>query len=326
MAFSVSVRVVRGAILNGLVITADDFGLANEVNEAVEFAHRKGVLTAASLVVTGAAAGRAVALAKRIPGLRVGLHLTLLNDIPAAPPKEIPDLLDSRGRLRRDKFKLAFALAMRPSLRRQLRREIAAQFSAFRRTGLSLDHVNAQGHFHVHPLLAGEVVAACIENGAVAVRVPREPASIVARIEGAATPQAHIAAWTAMLRSRARRARLLTPDTVFGVRWSGQMTAPRLAALLERLPEGLNEIYTHPATADTFFGHAPGYRYTQELAALTDPEVIRNLRRCAHHPGGYSDFVGAPVARPAETGRSGFSFRDEIGRGRQRRRFRAEDR
>jgi hopanoid biosynthesis associated protein HpnK len=269
------------------------------VNEAVEFAHRKGVLTAASLRVTGPAAARAVALAKRVPGLRVGLHLTLLEGKPAAPPREIPDLVDRHGRLRDDKFRLAFALATRASVRRQLRREIAAQFLAFRRTGLPLDHVNAHKHFHVHPLIAREVVAACLENGAMALRVPSEPASIVARIEGAASPQAHIAAWTGLLRSRARRASLLTPDTVFGLRWSGQMTARRIASLIERLPEGLTEIYTHPATADAFSGHAPGYRYTQELAALTDPEVIRSLRRCAHHAGGYSDFVGAPATRLA---------------------------
>jgi hopanoid biosynthesis associated protein HpnK len=298
--FRIPLRVARGEILNGLVITADDFGLATEVNEAVEFAHRKGVLTAASLMVTGNAVARAVALAKRLPGLRIGLHLTFLEDKPAAPPQEIPDLVDSRGCLRRDKLRLALALAMRPSVRRQLRREIAAQFSAFRRTGLPLDHVNAHGHFHVHPMLAGEVVAACLDYAAVALRVPHEPASIVARIEGAASPQAHIAAWTGMLRSRARRARLLTPDTVFGLRWTGQMTAPRLGGLIEHLPEGLNEIYTHPATADAFSGHAPGYRYTQELAALTDPEVIKSLRRCGHHAGGYSDFIGAPRTRLAE--------------------------
>ena len=89
---------------------------------------------------------------------------------------------------------------------------------------------------------------------------------------------------------------------MFGVRWSGQMTAPRPGALLEHLPEGLNEIYTHPATADAFSGDAPSYRYTQELAALTDPEVISGLGGCAHHAGGYLDFIGAPRARLSEVG------------------------
>ncbi len=34
-----------------LVVTADDFGLSTEVNEAVEQAHREGILTTASLMV-----------------------------------------------------------------------------------------------------------------------------------------------------------------------------------------------------------------------------------------------------------------------------------
>ena len=36
-----------------LIITGDDFGMSVEVNEAVEEAHRRGVLTSASLVVAG---------------------------------------------------------------------------------------------------------------------------------------------------------------------------------------------------------------------------------------------------------------------------------
>jgi predicted glycoside hydrolase/deacetylase ChbG (UPF0249 family) len=47
-----------------LIVTADDFGLAPEVNEAVEAAHRDGVLTAASLMVAGPAAADAVARAR----------------------------------------------------------------------------------------------------------------------------------------------------------------------------------------------------------------------------------------------------------------------
>jgi hopanoid biosynthesis associated protein HpnK len=268
----------------------------------VEIAHRKGILTAASLMVAGRAAVRAVTLAKRLPTLRIGLHLTLLEGIPTAPSWEIPNLLDDGGRLRRDMVGLGFALALRPSVRRQLRHEIAAQFSAFRRTGLALDHVNVHKHFHVHPLVAAEVVAACLENGVPALRVPCEPASVIARIDGAATPQPFVTPLARRLRARARRARLLTPDAVYGLRWSGQVTRARLAALLEWLPEGLIEIYTHPATSDAFPGHTHGYRYTEELTALTDPEVIKHARRCGHYPGGYSDFVGSPDARVAGVG------------------------
>ena len=56
------------------------------------------------------------------------------------------------------------------------------------------------------------------------------------------------------------------------------MTEPRLAGLIAHLPEGVTEIYTHPATASGFAGAAPGYRYEEELAALTSPDFAT---RCA---------------------------------------------
>jgi chitin disaccharide deacetylase len=85
------------------------------------------------------------------------------------------------------------------------------------------------------------------------------------------------------------------PDAVFGIAWSGAMTKARLLGLLTRLPSGVVEIYTHPATSDTFAGHAAGYRYVEELAALTDPDCIEALRGCRHSIGGYGDLTHAPT-------------------------------
>jgi len=62
--------------LKQLIVTADDFGLVREVNDAVEAAHRDGVLTAASLMVAAPAARDAVERARRLPSLRVGLQAT----------------------------------------------------------------------------------------------------------------------------------------------------------------------------------------------------------------------------------------------------------
>ena len=75
-----------------LVVTADDFGLALPVNAAVEAAHRRGLLTAASLMVTAPAAADAIERARRLPRLGVGLHLVLVDGKPALPPEELPDL------------------------------------------------------------------------------------------------------------------------------------------------------------------------------------------------------------------------------------------
>src|SRR5262249_2197106 len=133
-----------------LVVTADDFGLSVEVNEAVERAHRDGILTAASLMVAAPDAADAVARARRLPRLRVGLHLALVEAVPVLPAADVPALPGSNGRFHADMAKYGAKILVNAAARRQLAAEISAQFRAFHATGLVLDHVNAHKHFHLH--------------------------------------------------------------------------------------------------------------------------------------------------------------------------------
>lgn len=274
-----------------LVVTADDFGLAVEVNAGVEAAHRDGILTAASLMVGAPAAADAVARARRLPNLRVGLHVVLLESRSVLPRDDVPDLVDADGHFRRDMVRLAFEIFARPRVRKQMQAEVAAQFSAFRDTGLTLDHVNAHKHFHLHPTILSVVMDEARKAGVRGLRMPVEVAAVVDACEsGASSPGSRMTAWWAKtLAARARKAGFVVPDQVFGLAWSGAMTASRVAALLDRLPDGDTEIYFHPATADTFPGHAKSYRYTDELAALTDAAVITAAKRAAASRGGFLD-------------------------------------
>jgi hopanoid biosynthesis associated protein HpnK len=280
--------------LKRLVITADDFGLAPEVNEAVEQAHTAGVLSAASLMVGAAATADAVARARRMPRLRIGLHLVLVEGWPVTPAADIPDLVDHSGRLRADLAAFGLAIMARPSVRRQVRREIRAQFEAFRATGLALDHVNAHLHYHLHPVITTELFDIGRDYGMHGLRVPFEPKRALSAVEPTrrSTTSRLAAPWTALLRARARAAGLVVAERVFGLAWSGAMTEARLAGLIAAAPPGRTEIYAHPATAPGFPGSAEGYRYREELAALLSPLCRDALRRSGAALGGYGDFVG----------------------------------
>src|ERR1700738_1748690 len=83
--------------LKRLIVSADDFGRDVAVNAAVDAAHRGGMLSTASLMVAAPAAADAVARARRLPGLRVGLPLVLVDGAPCLPASAVPALIRGDG-------------------------------------------------------------------------------------------------------------------------------------------------------------------------------------------------------------------------------------
>jgi hypothetical protein len=67
------------------------------------------------------------------------------------------------------------------------------------------------------------------------------------------------------------------------------MTPARVAGLLEHLPDGLTELYTHPATGAGFAGEALGYAYAAERDALIAPASLAAVAGIPR--GGFSDFM-----------------------------------
>jgi len=251
--------------LKFLIVTADDFGLHAAVNRAVERAAREGVLTTTSLMVGAPAAADAVQRARDLPGLGVGLHLVLADGWSVLPQRSIPALVDSQGRFGNNMVRDGVRFFALPAVRRQLEAEIRAQFQAFADTGLPLDHVNAHKHFHLHPTLLEMLLRIGEEFGVPAVRLPREPAGSIAA--GLLSP------WLAIMRRRLRAARIAHNDYVFGMSGSGSMDEARLLEILARLPDGVTEIYLHPADESGITPGMSGYRHSDELAALLSPRV-----------------------------------------------------
>jgi predicted glycoside hydrolase/deacetylase ChbG (UPF0249 family) len=66
--------------MRNLIVNADDFGASSGVNSAIVEAFHDGVLTSASLMVTGAAVEEAVAISHACPELAVGLHWDVVGE------------------------------------------------------------------------------------------------------------------------------------------------------------------------------------------------------------------------------------------------------
>jgi chitin disaccharide deacetylase len=242
-------------------------------------------------MVGAPAAADAVRRAKLMPSLRVGLHIVLIEGRPVLPPQDLPALVGPSGEFRSDMISASIRIAFDPWARRQVAKEIAAQFEAYAATGLPLDHVDCHKHWQLHPVIGHLVIRIGRRHGMTALRVPREPIGVLRRVENTSLSlESLITAGRARrLGHRVRWRHVRTTDRVFGLAWSGAMTEPRMAGLLANLPDGLSEIYTHPATSNVFTGAVPGNRYADELAALVSPAIVNAVKANGIRLTSYSD-------------------------------------
>jgi hopanoid biosynthesis associated protein HpnK len=258
-----------------LIINADDFGANASVNAAVERAYREGVLTSASLMMTGQAVEGAVSIARANPGLAVGLHVVLSCGASMLGHEAVPALTDTGGRFRADPVRAAFRYYFDPRARRQLRLEIEAQFSAFAATGLPLSHVDGHQHLHAHPAALPIVIEQAIKSGADGIRVPGESLLFALRADRSrplyklttALGHAYLAR---VCRTALWGTGLVRCGVCIGSMMSGRMTSDYVIDALKAVRAKSVEVYFHPATQDSGDAFGPN---AGDLNALLNPRL-----------------------------------------------------
>jgi hopanoid biosynthesis associated protein HpnK len=286
-------RAIADADRPRIILNADDFGRSAGINAGVIRAHRDGVLTSASLMVTGEAAGEAIALARRTPTLAVGLHLVLAGGRPALPAREIPRLVGPAGLLPANPVWAGLGYSLGRAARTELARELEAQFDLFAAAGLPLAHVDGHMHLHLHPVAFDLILALARERGARLLRIPRDDLGL--SIRHSRRLAASKIVWTLVFgllrRSAAGKLRALdritagpvaagrpatrpvAADRVYGLLESGHMTEAyvlRVLKTLARRRPRLAELYFHPDVGPRLEALGPN---PDDLACLVSPAV-----------------------------------------------------
>lgn len=256
-----------------LIINADDFGIHPAVNEAVRKAATEGILTSTSLMAGGYAFDEAVEMARSMPSLGIGIHLTLVGGIkPVLPPSEVPSLTWDNGVFCHDYGKLIVRdLEGKISLS-EVYAEWDAQIQKIMNTGLPVTHMDGHQHMHMWPHfypiardLAKKYHISCM-------RVPDEDVLFGMK-------DGHIIRWAAknglsllsrMHRPDLKKNHIRTNDHFFGMLYGGHLSPERFAKFILQTKPGITEIMCHPsadtrAMEDTFHW---GYHGEDELAGL----------------------------------------------------------
>jgi predicted glycoside hydrolase/deacetylase ChbG (UPF0249 family) len=221
-----------------LIVNADDYGLTPGVSAGILLAHRVGIVSSTTVLVT-AAIDRDQAARARDSGLGIGLHVNVTLGRPLTRGRS---LVDRQGRFLRDP-----QLAVARASARDVEAEVSAQVEKFESLfGRRPTHLDTHHHVGRHPPVAGVILATARRLG-LAVRSQ----------DGG-------------VRARVRAVGLATPDHFFGQ--SGPdpyWTPPRTLAHLRALPPGVSEFMAHPGFCDDALAYSRyGRQRETELIGL----------------------------------------------------------
>ena len=262
-----------------LIVNADDMGLTEGHNRAIARTHTQGVLTSASLLACGAAFDDAIRRARALPGLGIGVHLTLLEGTAVQQAAAIPDLVDRDGLFGQSYGRLLWGITLGQIALDQVRDEWRAQIEKVMITGLRVTHLDSHKHIHMHPQLLGATLELADEFGVRRMRLSRSP-GLPRSVKG--TALGLLAVWA---RWRLVRRGIGSPDALLGLEASGRMNTARVLAAIRRPWRGVRELMMHPAypgqdlalLLDRGYRWIAGYRFRDELAALCSPQVSAAL-------------------------------------------------
>jgi predicted glycoside hydrolase/deacetylase ChbG (UPF0249 family) len=259
--------------------------MTHGINRGIVEACRKGIVTAASIMVTGWAFEEAVQLARESPKLDIGLHLSLTVGRPASNDAAVHRYLASRGTFRLGNRDLLIGLILRTISPSVAYREIEAQFKRAADSRLPITHIDGHESIHLFPGIR-ERVFQLMENYHIPfIRHSYEGMSFRSAWKLRRWKKVLLTLFGLVFRRNIRRRGIGTTDHYHGAFDAGYLGKERLLAMISSLQEGTSEIMCHPGYRDESFDRISGGRYLpdQELRALMDPEVKNLLHQRGIH-------------------------------------------
>jgi len=247
-----------------IVINADDFGLSVQTSRGIIKAHKEGIVTSASFMVTTASFASSIALARETPTLDLGIHLVATGNEsqPVLPPSRVRSLVPDGKRLPRSWKEFLLRLVMGRIDSEELFSEFEAQIRRLLDNDIALSHCDANQHIHLFPMVSKCVLELARKYSIPFVRAPKG-------IKHGIRPWG-INFFSKKLTKEAPVQAV--PSYGFDLR--GRLDMKGLRRLLDSItsddPSIPAEIFVHPGfhTDDVSWG----YNWEGELGLLTSPE------------------------------------------------------
>jgi len=235
-----------------LIINADDFGLSRSVNRGIITAHRKGVVTSATIMANTPGFSDAVIRAKNNPSLGVGVHLNLYRGKPLSGPASVSSLVRADGNFFASP-KLVKKIYLKKINPKEIQRELKAQIIKVKESGIVITHFDSEKHFHAFPVISSVVVRLASYFKIKKIRLPAgewQPRNLGDLFSPQFYKRQYLAHRAGILRPLFQKQGIKYVDQFYGILYSGNISLQFFLDLLEGIPSGVSELMVHPGYID----------------------------------------------------------------------------
>lgn len=268
-----------------LIINADDFGIHDVVNEAVYEAYKHGILTSTSLMASGPSFEEAVRLAKEMPHIGIGIHLTLVGSLPTVlPPDRIPSLTWQDGMFCHDYMDLLKRDMLGKVSLQEVYDEWDAQIKKIMSTGLPVTHIDGHQHLHMWNHFFPITLRLAEKYHIPCMRVPDENMFFDVRISNLMRSLARdgLTFMARLHRKKLSESHIITNDHFYGMLYGGHLYPGRMMKILRHLEPGTTEIMCHPSSDENAIEQIYHWAYhgeTADFKSLMSPEAADFIKQ-----------------------------------------------
>ncbi|MCX5668485.1 MAG: ChbG/HpnK family deacetylase [Candidatus Omnitrophica bacterium] len=266
-----------------LIVTADDLGLTESINEGLAKACREGIVSSVSVIPTGETFGDAVRIIKDLGLKEIGAHLALTETKPLLNSSKF---YKNHNRFFKD---IVFGKADLEGFKRELK----AQLELLKKAGAKITHINSHEHVHMVPEILNIFVSLAKEFNIPALRYPRGDRPMRAFNIRDLYKKSILSYFSGRTARLFKNSGLLYTDHFLGLLDAGKLKEDLLIEMLGGLKDGVTELVCHPGflspeVIDRYNWHAGA---EAELFALTEPRVKNTIHNNGIKLISYGEFL-----------------------------------
>ncbi len=261
-----------------LIVTADDFGLTESINEGIINAHCDGIVTRTSIVANGKAFNHAVSLSKKNKTLKVGIHLTLVGEEPINEPIKIKSLMGQNGLLLINYKAFLVRYILRKIEQREVYSEWESQIQNVMNSGIDINHIDSHQHLHILPEMFRIALALAYKYKINKIRMLHSNITRVRSLKELILILISNVNIKEIINSNSE---VKYSDNFLGLKQSGNIKEDDILNFIDDMKHGIIELMCHPGYADNNYYQKYGhwnYNPEEELKALVSEKVKAKLK------------------------------------------------